>query len=72
MKANSLFVVMIVAAMLLALTGSVRADTMFTENFNDGTVGANLVNQGGNQVISGQCTHRRPTITAQLHRHKGQ
>ena len=49
-----LLATMIVAVAVLALTGPVRAATMFVENFNNGTVGPNLVNQGGNQVVDGR------------------
>lgn len=54
MRAKSVLFVMLIAGGMFAFGGGVRADTMFVENFNDGTVGANLVNQGGNQVISGR------------------
>lgn len=53
MRAKSLSVVVIFAAVVLVLPGSAPADTMITASFNDGMFGPNLTNQGGNQVING-------------------
>lgn len=44
----------LIACIMMLGTSQLRADVMFTENFNDGMFGTHLTNQGGNQIIDGK------------------
>ena len=44
----------LVVCSAVTLTSQLRADTMFAENFNSGTFGSHLTNQGGNQIVNGR------------------